>query len=286
MKLEDMKDAYNSYNEELDVRKDLLTAILTNKDYSSLQEKYLELYNKNNSELYPIIGKVSTDEIHVYLNQVMFNPEYHGLVKFFLILLSYSQIKDNGNNAQKFSENESSLYYKLVRWYLPIHGLSNKDREEVIDELNETTTESVSIRNILANKEELNEIFDNIQLSDDFERKLAVTSFVNELDLLITFVNLSVIKNKILNRPNDIPKSLLLRLVVKNLLARKYQLGFRVEEYLTRYYQNHDILKEIFGDAIKVDKRVLNDYIEEYILEINDITNEFTNYLEKKGKTH
>lgn len=285
MKLEDMKDAYNSYNEEIEVRKELLKAMLTNKDYSSFQEKYIKLYEKNNQELYPIIGKLSTDEIHVYLNQVMFDPKYEELVKFFLILLSYSQVRDNSNNAQKFSENESSLYFKLLKWYLPLHGLSNEQREEVISEFTETTTESVCIRNILANKEELNEMFNNIQLSDDFERKLAVKSFVTELDLLITFVNLSVIKNKIINRPNDIPKSLLLRLVLKNLLAKKYQLGFRVEEYITRYYETHDIIREFFNDKVNIDKRLLNEYVEEYILEINDITNEFMNYIEK-GKTH
>ena len=284
MKLDEMKNAYNVYNEELDKRKELIRAILTNNknDYINYEQQFIDLFNKTNIEIYPLLEKMNYEEIKHYLTQSMNNSEYSSLVNFFLLLHGYCQVKMNSNNAQKFNEFKNTLYFELLKWYLPNHGVGSKDREDIINEFTETTAESLSIRNILAKKEELNSIFDNIELMDDFERKIAIDSFVKEVDLFLIFVNMYIIKNKLLELDNNIPKSLILRLVLMNILTKKYQLGFRIEEYITRYYDNHDIGKEFFGEGVHVNKKVLNECVEEYLMEINDITNEFINDYEKR----
>ncbi len=282
MKIEDMQEAYNTFNLEDKKRKELIEAILTNKDIITLKNHYIELYNKTNNELYPVLGNTSFEELHNYIAQIMLDPKYKDLINFFLILNGYNQLKNSNGNAQKFSEIKNITYYELIKWYLPIHGISTKDRDEVINEFTETTADSIGVRNLLADKEELNTVFDSIMLTDDFERKLAIDSFVTEVDLLLMLSSMYLIKNKILGLPNVIPKSLILRLVLMNVLTKKYQLGFRIEEYITGYYDNHDVIKEFFGEHLPVDKRILNDAIEEFVLEINDISNEFMNYKEKR----
>ena len=56
MKLDEMKNAYNVYNEELDKRKELIRAILTNNknDYINYEQQFIDLFNKTNIEIYPL----------------------------------------------------------------------------------------------------------------------------------------------------------------------------------------------------------------------------------------
>lgn len=285
MRIEDMKSAYDSYHLEDDKRKELIKAIFTNKDITALQNNYIELYDKTNNELYPILGQTNYDELHNYVGQIMFDPKYKDLMNFFLTLNGYNQLINSKGNAQKFSETKNTTYYELIKWYLPLHAIDSKNKEEIINEFIETTADSIGVRNILANKEELNTVFDNIVLIDDFERNLAIEAFVSEVDLLLMLSSMYIVKNGVLGLPNDIPKSLILRLVLMNILTKKYQLGFRIEEYITRFYDTHDIVKETFGNSVNYNKNLLNDYIEELIVEINDITNEYMNRKEK-GKAH
>ncbi len=282
MKIEDMKDAYESYNVEDSKRKELIEAIFNNRDIITLKNDYAELYNKTNKEIYPILGNTSYEELHNYVAQTMLNPEYKDLMNFFLILNGYNQLKNNYSNAQKFSEVKHLLYFDLINWYLPLHGVSSDNKKEIISEFTETTADSIGIRNLLADKEELNNVFDNIVLAGDFERTLAVDSFVSEVDLILTLISLYIVKNSLLQLPNAVPTSLILRLVLMNILTKKYQLGFRIEEYMTRYFENNEGIKKIFDGEFKSSKRVLNDYIEEVVLEVNDITNEYINYKEKR----
>lgn len=283
MNLENMQDAYKSYNLEFDKRRELLKAILTNNEYLNYQQQFIDLYDETNNHLYPILSKMNYEEIIKYLDQSMLDPKYKDLVNFFLILHGYIQLKTNSNNAQKFNEYKNNLYFELLKWYIPNHGVSTKDKEEIVNEFTDTTAESISIRNILANREDLNIVFDNILLKDDLERQIAINAFVTEIDLFLMFVNMYILKNEILGLEGNIPKSIILRLVLMNVLTKEYQLGFRIEEYITRYYNNHDIIKEYFGDNIKIDKRIIDVFIEEILIEINDITNEFMDY--KKRKT-
>ena len=285
MKIEEMKSAYDSYNLEDNKRKELIEAIFTNKDIMTLQNHYIELYDKTNKELYPILGQTNYEELHSYIGRIMFDPKYKDLMNFFLILNGYNQLINSKGNAQKFSETKNTTYYELVKWYLPLHAVDSKNKEEIIKEFIETTADSIGVRNILANQEELNTVFENIVLTDDFERNLAIEAFVSEVDLLLLLSSMYIIKNGVLGLSNDIPKSLILRLVLMNILTNKYQLGFRIEEYITRFFANHDIIKESFGDNVNYNKKILNNYIEEFIVEINDITNEYMNRKEK-GKAH
>ena len=91
-----------------------------------------------------------------------------------------------------------------------------------------------------------------------------------------------LIKNKIIGLSNEIPKSLILRLVLMNVLTKKYQLGFRIEEYITRYYDNHDLGEEFFGNKEVQINGIIKECVETYLIEINDITNEYINYNEKR----
>lgn len=292
MKLDEMKSAYDAYNEELETRKKLINAILTNNknDYINFQERYINLYEKSNAELYPLLDKLSEVEITDYLNQSMVNPQYKDLVDFFLILHGYTKLKNSnstqlsGNNAQKFNEDKNTIYYDLVKWYMANHGVGSKNKEEIIKEFVDTTVESISIRNILAGKEELNSVFDNIEFKSDLEREIAVEAFVTEIDLFLVFIDMYLLKSTLLGT-KEIPKSLILRLVLMNILTKKYQLGFRIEEYVTRYYENHNIAEKLLGDNPLFNMKLFNELVEECIIEINDITNDYNNYKEK-GKAY
>ena len=284
MKLEEMKKAYDVYDEELNKRKELLKAIFTNNksNYINCEQQFIDLYNKTNVELYPLLEKMNYEEIRQYLNQAMDNPKYSSLVNFFLILHGYCQIKMNSNNAQKFNEYKNALYFDLLKWYIPNHGMNSKEKEDLIHEFTDTTAESISIRNTLAKREELNSVFDNILFKDDFERKIAIDFFVKEIDLFLTFINMYILKGTLFVMNHDIPKSLILRLVLMNILTKKYQLGFRIEEYITRYYDNHDLGEEFFGNKEVQINGIIKECVETYLIEINDITNEYINYNEKR----
>ena len=283
MNLDDMKSAYDAYNEELKIRGNLLKAILSNNknDWITYQEQYIDLYDKTNLELIPLLNKISFEESMMYVNQSIFDPKYKDLVDFFLILHSYKQTEIDGNNAQKFIEFKDTMYFNFLKWYLLNHGLNSHDKNEIISEFIGTTTESVSLRNILANKEELNTIFDNIILRDEVERQIAIDAFIRELDLFIMLVNVYVLRNNLVGL-NNIPKPLIMRLILMNILTKKYQLGFRIEEYITRFYETHDITKNM---PFIFNKDKLKESIDDILMEINDITNEYINYIEK-GKAY
>ena len=289
MKIEEMKDAYNAYSEEDNIRKELLEAILNRKNSLLYQQQFIDSFNKTNNELYLIINKTNDEELQSIVYQTMNNPDYKDLTNFFLILNGYSQLKSNSNNAQKFSERKNLLYFELLKWFIPNHGLSNKDKDELVNEFITTTADSIGIRNILANKEDYNSVFDNILIIDDFERKLAIDAFVSEVDLILAIINVFFIKSIHIGSSYYVPKSLVLRLVLMNLLTKEYQLGFRIEEYVSRFFNNFDLEKACSSKGINVTKseidlfmKKLNNYVEELLIEINDITNEYNNYKEKR----
>ena len=95
MNLENMQDAYKSYNLEFDKRRELLKAILTNNEYLNYQQQFIDLYDETNNHLYPILSKMNYEEIIKYLDQSMLDPKYKDLVNFFLILHGYIQLKTN-----------------------------------------------------------------------------------------------------------------------------------------------------------------------------------------------
>ena len=62
MKIEEMKDAYNAYSEEDNIRKELLEAILNRKNSLLYQQQFIDSFNKTNNELYLIINKTNDEE--------------------------------------------------------------------------------------------------------------------------------------------------------------------------------------------------------------------------------
>ena len=286
MDLTKLKDSFDAYKEELKVRELLIKKIIYKEDYTQCQNDYINLYDKTNTELSKILGSIDIAEATIYFASIQNDPKYKELTAFFVVLLLYLSLSNGGENYVKIEETETSLYHDILKWYIPNHGISDIDKEGMVKEVFTSTKGSISMRNILACKEDLNSIFDNIVLRDERERQEVIEEFVGKTNSLLAALNVVLVFNSLYGVKRIIPKPFLLRLVLLNILTKKYQLGFSIEEYIIRYYQNNDITKELFGIGLDSYGKSLQNNIDELLMEINDVTNEFINYQQKKGKTN
>ena len=286
MDLEMIRKAYLVFQKENKVRKDLIKATLNNNQEEIIryQRRFGKLYDITNNEIYPILNKLSFKEIDDFISKMIDDPKYHELTGFFILLLSYHMLAFSKNDVtKKLSEDKDLMYYKLVTWYTLNHAISKKQIDNVAEELGETTLGSVGIRNVLANREELNIIFDDIKLNNEKERDLYVQFFVKEVNLFIQLLGpMAFMASNPFGPEVEVPKSLLLRLVLLNILTRKYSMGFSIEEYINRYLDHHNVIGEAVGiPDLPLGNEILKPYLDDYLMEINDITNEFMNQKKK-----
>ncbi len=283
MNLNNVREAYQYYCFENKTRKKLIEAILRN-DHNGIidnQRKYIKIVNLTNDSLTKVLNTLSYEEIYDYYKQTLVNPKYHDLNHFFMLLLSYNQLLFANNNGNKFSEHKESLYFNLVKWYVNNHGINSNDRDSLINEVIETTSSSVSVRNILSNREEVNDTFEKVNIRNELEGKLLFNMFLKEINLFVILMNGALIKQCI-TMGNSIPKSLVLRLVLLNLITKEYSLGFSIEEYIEGYFERHDIMGEILNfPSFTAGNSMLKLYVDDLLLEVNDITNEFLNQKKK-----
>lgn len=283
MNLEILKEAYRYYCFENKTRKKLIEAILKN-DHNSIidyQRKYTKIVNLANDSLTKTLKVLSYNEIDNYYKQTSTNPDYQDLNNFFLLLLSYNQLLFADNNGCKFSEHMDALYFNLVKWYVSNHGITSDDRDELIDETIISTETSIGVRNILSNREDLNEIFGKVNIRSKIEGKILFNMFLKEINLFVVIMNGVLIKQCI-TRGESIPKSIVLRLVLLNLITKEFSLGFSIEEYIEGYFARHDVMGEILNfPGFTAGNSVLKLYVDDLLLEVNDVTNEFLNQKKK-----
>ena len=283
MDLECLKKAYDIYKKESKVKNELIKAIITNNQEEIIrnQRRYEKLYKLTNDELYPLLGKLSMLEITGGVMQAKSNPEYSELGEFLLLLLSYSVLSNEklGYNDKLICEYRDKEYFELVKWYIQNHAVSEEQKKQLASDLAGTTGGSVSIRNILANNNDLNSMFDNANLDNPIDKNSYLKDYVKELDIYINLlVPMAMAESIPYGFRFEMPKPVILRLVILNMLTKKFELGFSIEEYITRYLEKHNVICEMLGmsDDERL-KEFTNGLVDTYIMEINDITNEFMN---------
>jgi len=286
MDLEVIKKGFDIFKKENKIRQDLLKDIITNnkEGIERNQRRYSKLYELVNNEIYTLINKMSYIEIKTYLNKMIDDPRYVDLTGFFILLLSYHMLAYKRNDAaKKLNEDRDLTYYNLVKWYSLNHAISKNQLDNLADEIGKTTVGSIGIRNILANREELNTIFDDIKLHNELERAAYIEFFVKETNLFIQLLTpMALAAATPFGELIEIPKTIILRLVLANILAKKYSMGFSIEEYVNRYLDNHNVIAEAIGETnLPLRNDIIKPIIDDYLMEINDITNEFLNQKKK-----
>lgn len=285
MDLTIVKDGFEAYQNEIKKRDELVRLIVNNNDYTNTQLEYIDLYEKTNEELGKIIERIALEDFFSFLSNMSKGGDYHDFAQFLLLILSYITASKFIDKSQKVDEKEKSLYLDIMKWYVVNQSPNAKDREGLIAGFKDSAKGSISIRNILANREELNTIFDGPVYENEESKMKLSKVFAAKLDMNIGLLSLDMLLNTIIRRNGSIPKPVLINLVAINVLTKEYNLGFRVEEYIERAFKNRDILSEMFGMQLNIERRVIDDFIENLQLEINDATNEFISYKEK-GKTN
>ena len=207
-------------------------------------------------------------------------PEYHELNNFFILLLQYKQLLCSKSNVGVFNDHKETLYYEVVRWYVENHFISDNQREKLIRDTTEITKGIIGVRNVLSNKEEISKLF-SLNIRNEIEAKLLFNMFVKEVEFFVIIMNGEILKN-CLSMGKEFSKPLMLKLVTLNIITKEYSLGFSVEEYIKGYYERHDIMKEYLNlPNFQSGNYILHQYLDDLLLEVNDLTNEFLNQKKK-----
>lgn len=285
MDLTIVKDGFEAYQNELKKRDELVRLIVDNKDYTNAQLEYIDLYEKTNEEIGKIVGVIALDDFFSFLSNMKPGEDYSDFAGFLLLILSYLTASNYPERDQKLEEKESSLYLDIMKWYVKHQSANDDDIKGIIIGFKDAAKSSISIRNTLANREELNSIFDGPVYTNEESKMNLSKVFAAKIDMQIGLLSFNMFFTALTHLNSSIPKPILINLVVLNVLAKEYNLGFCVEEYLERAFNNRDVLKEMFGVEINLERRILDDFIENLQLEVNDTTNEYINYKEK-GKAY
>lgn len=281
MELTMVKDGYDAYLKEIKKRDELVKAIVNNDDYTNIQLEYVDLYEKTNEELGKIIDKIAIEDFLMLISNINEDMDYRDFVEFLLLLLSYITASKFLDNAQKIEERESALYLDVMKWHAQNQSNNESDREGLMVGFRDAAKDSISVRNILANREELNSIFEGPIYDNEESKMKLIKIFGAKIDVQIGILSFNMLLSALTHMNTHIPKPILINLVALNVLTKEYNLGFCVEEYVERAFNNRDVLKEMFGVELNLERRVLDDFIENLQLEINDATNEYINYKEK-----
>ena len=282
MNLELLKDAFDIYKIEEKIRKRLMKAILENdkQGISDNQRRFIKVSNITNEKITEVLDKLSYEEISDYSKKTLMVPEYHELNNFFILLLQYKQLLCSKSNVGVFNDHKETLYYEVVRWYVENHFISDNQREKLIRDTTEITKGIIGVRNVLSNKEEISKLF-SLNIRNEIEAKLLFNMFVKEVEFFVIIMNGEILKN-CLSMGKEFSKPLMLKLVTLNIITKEYSLGFSVEEYIKGYYERHDIMKEYLNlPNFQSGNYILHQYLDDLLLEVNDLTNEFLNQKKK-----
>ena len=284
MDLTIVKAGFDCYLKEFEKRSEIIRALMHKQDYKNLQIEYIDLYEKTNQELYKIVDQIQFEDFVSYLQNMQPSKECANFAEFLLLILSYISISKGVKDEQKFDEHELMTYYDLGKWYAENKNIDEASIEATQGDIDNASKSSIAVRNIIANREDLNVIFDIPTKINDVE-KISLSKIISaKLDILINITNISIILNGAVGSFKSIPKPILLKYVLLDILSKEYQLDFSVEDYLTRYYDTRDILKETFNINAYYDKDVIKQMIQRVVKEINDTTFEYATY-KQKGKT-